>query len=207
MAPPKYKLLYFNSRGRAEPIRMIFAHCDVDFEDKRLTPDEWKEMKPSIPFNQLPALEVDGKVIVGQSMAIARYVARENGLAGKNNLDAAVADMYVDCTSDLIMKCIPMFYEKDEEKKAEIKAKLASETLPEFAAKFEKSLKDNGGKFFVGDELTYADICVAYTMDMLGNWISNDWKENAPELAAFMGRINELPKIKKWIETRPQTDH
>ena len=47
MAPPKYKLLYFNSRGRAEPIRMIFAHCDVDFEDKRLTPDEWKEMKPS----------------------------------------------------------------------------------------------------------------------------------------------------------------
>ena len=30
-----------------------------------------------IPFNQLPALEVDGKVIVGQSMAIARYVARD----------------------------------------------------------------------------------------------------------------------------------
>ena len=51
-----------------------------------------------------------------------------------------------------------MFYEKDEEKKKEIKAKLATETLPEFAAKFEKSLKDNGGKFFAGDELTYADI-------------------------------------------------
>ena len=32
-----------------------------------------------IPFNQLPALEVDGKVIVGQSMAIARYVARDDG--------------------------------------------------------------------------------------------------------------------------------
>ena len=30
-------------------------------------------------------------------------IVRENGLAGKNNLDAAVADMYVDCTSDLIM--------------------------------------------------------------------------------------------------------
>jgi len=74
---PKYKLIYFNSRGRAEPIRMIFAHCEVDFEDKRVTSDEWKEMKPSIPFHQLPALEVDGKVIVGQSMAIARYVARD----------------------------------------------------------------------------------------------------------------------------------
>ena len=37
-------------------------------------------------------------------------------------------------------------------------AKLASEALPDFAAKFEKGLKDNGGKFFVGDELTYADV-------------------------------------------------
>ena len=53
---------------------------------------------------------------------------------------------------------MPMYHEKDEEKKKEVKAKLASETLPEFAANFEKSLKDNGGKFFVGDELTYADI-------------------------------------------------
>ena len=32
-----------------------------------------------IPFQQLPALEVDGKVIVGQSMAIARYIARYVG--------------------------------------------------------------------------------------------------------------------------------
>ena len=43
-------------------------------------------------------------------------------------------------------------------KKQELMGKLASEALPDFAAKFEKSLKDNGGKFFVGDELTYADI-------------------------------------------------
>ena len=54
-------------------------------------------------------------------------------------------------------ECMPMYYEKDEEKKKELKAKLDSETFPEFAANFEKSLKDNGGKFFVGDELTYAD--------------------------------------------------
>ena len=40
-----------------------------------------------IPFQQLPALEVDGKVIVGQSMAIARYIARYVGskrMAGKD---------------------------------------------------------------------------------------------------------------------------
>ena len=55
-------------------------------------------------------------------------------------------------------ECMPAFHEKDEAKKKELMAKLASEALPDFAAKFEKGLKDNGGKFFVGDELTYADI-------------------------------------------------
>ena len=50
-------------------------------------------------------------------------------------------------------------------------------------------------------------VSVAYTMEMLGNWISNDWKEKAPELVALMERIVELPNIKKWIETRPHSEH
>ena len=36
---------------------------------------------------------------------------------------------------------MPFYHEKDEAKKQEIKEKLAKETLPEFAANFEKSLK------------------------------------------------------------------
>ena len=55
----------------------------------------------AIPWNQLPCLEYDGKKIV-QSIAMARFVARENGLAGKNNLEGAQADMLVDCMSDLL---------------------------------------------------------------------------------------------------------
>ena len=53
----------------------------------------------AIPWNQLPCLEYDGKKIV-QSIAMARFVARENGLAGKTNLEGAQADMLVDCMSD-----------------------------------------------------------------------------------------------------------
>ena len=55
----------------------------------------------AIPWNQLPCLEYDGKKIV-QSIAMARFVARENGLAGKNNLENAQADMLVDCMNDLL---------------------------------------------------------------------------------------------------------
>ena len=55
------------------------------------------------PFGQVPVLECDGQIIC-QSIAIARYVAKENGLAGKDNWTQAQADMVVDCLMDLFYR-------------------------------------------------------------------------------------------------------
>ena len=57
----------------------------------------------AMPFAELPALEVDGQTIV-QSLAIARYIAKKHGLAGKDDMEAAKADMVVDGCSDFINK-------------------------------------------------------------------------------------------------------
>jgi len=42
-----YKLTYFNGRGRAETIRMIFAQAGVAYEDVRIEGAQWPELKPS----------------------------------------------------------------------------------------------------------------------------------------------------------------
>ncbi len=47
---PKYKLIYFNRRGHAEIIRLIFVYCDVFFEDYRVDEESWKEMSKGIQF-------------------------------------------------------------------------------------------------------------------------------------------------------------
>ena len=52
-------------------------------------------------FGQVPILEVDGKPLA-QSHTIARFLARQHGLAGKDAWEQAQADMYVDCIGDLI---------------------------------------------------------------------------------------------------------
>lgn len=45
VASKKYKLTYFDIRGRAEPIRLLFAVAQVPFEDKRIAGQEWPSLK------------------------------------------------------------------------------------------------------------------------------------------------------------------
>ena len=69
------------------------------------------------PFGGLPILEVDGRII-GQSLAIARYVARECGLAGSNSIDTAVADSIAESAVEIRENhLIPWVYEEDSQKK------------------------------------------------------------------------------------------
>lgn len=51
------------------------------------------------PYGQVPVLYVDGEPI-GQSKAIARYVAKIVKLAGKNDLEDLKIDSVVDFISD-----------------------------------------------------------------------------------------------------------
>jgi len=113
---PSYKLIYFDGRGRAEAARLIFAQAGVNYEDSRVTHDSWPAMKSTIPLGQLPALQVDGKVL-GQSKAICRYLAKQFKLTGKDDWEAALVDAYVDCVDDVTSNLRPWFMEKDADKK------------------------------------------------------------------------------------------
>ena len=45
MAP--YRLYYFNAHGRAEHIRYLLALAEQEYEDYRITKEEWPELKAS----------------------------------------------------------------------------------------------------------------------------------------------------------------
>ena len=42
-----YKLTYFDLRGIAESIRLIFHYLEIPFDDVRIKYDDWESMKPS----------------------------------------------------------------------------------------------------------------------------------------------------------------
>ncbi|RDD47696.1 Glutathione S-transferase [Trichoplax sp. H2] len=204
---PAITLHYFNLAARGETIRLIFAAGGVDYKDLRYEQENWPTLKASgkFPFDQLPVLEVDGRLI-GQSATIARFAARLAGLAGKTSIEQAVADQVADCfLHDLLDKFIAFTFEKDETKKEQIKTTYTTEIIPFYLGKLEKILQENGGQYFAGS-LTYADIAF-YRFISVG--ISSlDLKpqpEKYPLLTGLYSRVKEIPGIKDWESRKPNT--
>lgn len=89
-ATKAFKLIYFNFRGRAEISRLLFNLAGQKFEDKRIELADWAGFKSTTPFGQMPILEItDGneKHVISQSVAIARYLANNFNMAGKNAIE------------------------------------------------------------------------------------------------------------------------
>ena len=53
-----YKLIYFKLYARGEAIRMLLSHSGCIWEDKGVEFSEWPALKPTVPGNQLPTLEL-----------------------------------------------------------------------------------------------------------------------------------------------------
>jgi len=151
-----YKLYYFPARARAERCRLSFAAAKIDFEDVRLSGEEWGKEKASgrPPLGQIPFLVTPEGKVIGQSGAIMKYLSRKGGLSPADSFDEATADMICDGVTDLREVMIKIrFGEKDEAKKEELKKEFFETTLPARLEKYWALLKSrNEGKgFFFGD--------------------------------------------------------
>jgi len=202
----QYKLIYFNGRGRAEPSRLIFAYAGASYTDQRLERAEWPALKPKLAFGQLPVLDIDnGKVILAQSKAIARYVATEFNLVPKDHIQAAKADMLVDGHDDVLKHFVPWFLEKDPAKKKEIWQKLETEHIAPFLKLYEKFLTEAGTGYFVTNTVTWADLYLFEVLHSLKH-VSPHLFDSHPKLVEFVNKIASEPKIHAWLEKRPKTD-
>lgn len=112
------KLTYFNGRGRAETARYVLAYAGAEYEDNRITGEQFAELKPSLNYGQLPVkhesgyicfkgspvqwqvLEYEGTTLC-QSVTIARFLATTFNLAGRTALERAMVDEVADAVTDV----------------------------------------------------------------------------------------------------------
>ncbi|XP_033746345.1 glutathione S-transferase-like [Pecten maximus] len=210
MAAKKYKVIYFDSPGRAEATRLALSAAGVDFNDVRLTSEEWQKMKSSSPQGKLPMMEVEfangKKTTFCQSGAMIRFVARENDLYGSTNEESTMVDVVMGTLDDFFTELIKFFFEKDETKKAEQKVNLGKTVIPTFVKYFEDVKKDKD--WMVGTKMTVADIAVFSLFDQLSVMFDDDdmVKEyrNSASLKGLAEKVLTNNGIKKWIENRPK---
>ncbi|XP_019878999.1 glutathione S-transferase isoform X2 [Aethina tumida] len=201
---PAYKFTYFDIKALAEVTRLLFSYGGIEFEDNRIQRENWPALKPSMPFGQMPILEHNGKV-VNQSIAIARYVAKQVKLVGNNDWEDLEIDSIVDTINDFRMKIGAYHYQSDEKIKQALKEPLFKETIPYYLNKFEAIAKENNGHFALG-RLTWADMFWLGLIDYMNFMAGTDLIANYPNLRAVVDNASANPNVKAWLEKRPKTD-
>ncbi|EGZ28034.1 hypothetical protein PHYSODRAFT_472264 [Phytophthora sojae] len=200
---PALKLSYFGFAGRAEAARLAFYIGGVPFEDKRLSHEQFPELKLSLPLGQVPVLEVDGQVMT-QTYAILRYAGRLGGLYPVSTPFAALkVDEMLHALCEMGDQIIPSFQEQDAEKRKAMREELATVTLPRYAALVEARLqKLQELPMFRSDAVFVHEISI-YTwmnaikrgvLDHIPTTLFDDYKLHN----AVFNKIANHPKVKEW---------
>jgi len=190
-------------------IRALFALADQEYEDCKIDFSNWAEYKQTLPFQQVPVLEITENsktYTIAQSIAISRFLANKFGLAGKTDIEKAQVDMIVDELSDVLNLLTSIYKIPEGEDRIKALNKITGETIPNMLKFIENLLVKNENGFLVGDSLTFADLHLINTIEWLG-----DYKENILSkldvLKEYDQRIRSLPKIAQHIKESSHIRH
>ncbi|CAI9723164.1 S-crystallin 3-like [Octopus vulgaris] len=203
---PSYTLHYFNHRGRAEICRMLFAAAGVQYNDRRIESSEWNSMRSQMPCSMMPMLELDNRTQIPQSMAMARYLAREFGFHGRNNMEMARVDFISDCFYDILDDYMRMYQDGNYRMMSEQRMRYR-ETCRRILPFMERTLDmyNGGSQYFLGDQMTMADMmCYCALENPLMDEPS--MLTSYPKLMALRNRVMNHSKMCNYLKRRCRTD-
>lgn len=204
-AAPRVTLTYFDSRGRAEPIRMLLEFLRVPFKDVRFqSRQQWLDVKESgkFAFNQVPALtwcedrdDEDTCFTLVQSHTIMRFLSRKYNHYLDEDKRVWV-DMVADGAEDFKSRLSKVVYNSNG---TALLPEYLETTTPTWLGFFER-LKEriNGGKFFVADTITHADIFLFYIVETHRRLAGPDMLADFPLLQAWFNEVAAEDTIDNW---------
>lgn len=203
-----YKLTYFDfDGGRGEPIRIACHAAGLGLDDHRVSFDEFRETRESLPFTALPVFEIDGEPVT-QSNAISRYIGKMAGLYPDDARQALYCDEAMDAVEDLSHYIVPTFGLQGDELKA-AREKLVDGWMTVFVRGMDKLLARGGGKYFADHRLTIADLKVFVQT----RWLRSGTLDHvpadlvqrlAPALIEHQQRIDQEPIVVAYYQSRKQ---
>ena len=192
-------------RALAEAPQLLMHYADIeynyimswDYYDK-----EWQEVKPQIPFKQLPMIVVDDEHEICQSIAILNFIQNIAGLKLEDPVQEAKANAILQSAQELFLPLNPAvnFAVGDDF------VKRRDDMLPFLQTRFEefeKIINLNGGRFFIDDTPRACDFAVFHHLDLSRKLDGKIIKE-FPRLEKFLDDIASLSSIESYLSERPE---
>ncbi|KAI6228635.1 GST protein [Aphelenchoides fujianensis] len=202
---PRFKVTYFDARGIAECIRLIFVYANESFVDERLSKKQWLRMKDHTLYGKLPLLEVDGKIL-GQGYSIVRWLARKFGLEGVDEWDKARVDEAAEFHRQVFTDSSPYLLVLGgfrEGNKEQLRRDVFLPAVDKHFSIYVQLLDESKSGFF-SKRVSYADFMISeyfYTVHRFEPFLLKKY----PQLVAFMERVRQLPPLVKYIRHRSET--
>lgn len=196
----KPKLVYYDAPvSRGEECRLALHVAGVDFEDVRVKPGDWPNLKPTTPYGAIPVFEVPGHPPLAHSNAILVLIGRKHGLHPKDDFEAARHEGMMAYVEELRGHVGPTLRLQGEEKQKAREA-LAASYLPQWGATVEKHLGD--GPFFAGAQLNVVDL----KLHMAVRWFIGGKVDHIPatifsgfpKLVRLYEAVRDDARIKGW---------
>jgi len=210
--PPdkSYKFYYFPLTIRAEPIRMLLNHAGAEWRNYMISFDQWPALKPEMPGNQMPVLELKDGTRMGESQAIMRYLGSVHGYYPDDPRVAYEIDYLIE-GQDALLTVIykPMFAKTNEEKEEQIK-KIFDEALPKLLNVVEPLCEkaNANGDWLCTPNLSIADFWIGniytnFINEKTLTYAMDKWPtclDNFPHFRAYGERFSDEMKV--WLEYR-----
>ena len=201
----KLELIYFKMRALAEAPRLLFHYTEIEYDDVMswdYYDKDWSDVKPNIPFKQLPMLIIDKKHKICQSLAIMTFIENMAGISISDPILNAKANAIMQSAHELFMPLNPTvnFATGDNFKKKK------EDMMPFLMSRFEdleKIIKENDKKFFIIDEPRACDFVAFHHLD-LSKMLDPSIIKKFPRLEKFLEDIMSIESISSYLDKRPE---
>ena len=104
------KLIYFKMRALAEAPQLLLKYSGLEYEylmSWEHFDDVWQNVKPKIPFQQLPMMVSEDGTEICQSIAILQFIESKAGLSINDPIKAAEAMAILQSAQELFAPLNP----------------------------------------------------------------------------------------------------